>query len=145
MKENTIRIKAMCLFKHADKVLVGKGYDKTTNQPFYRILGGSIHFGETSQEAVQREIREELNSDITELELINITENLFEYEGIKGHEIVFLFKGNLTNEKIYEEDIIHVVEEDYEFDAEWIPIQEIIDGPIKLYPDDDIEQILNQL
>ena len=145
MHKHTIRIKAMCLFENNGKVLVGKAYDKSTDEHFYRILGGSIHFGETSEEAIRREIREELKSEIKNLELINITENFFEYEGIRGHEIVFLFKGSLANEEMYKENIIHVIEESYEFDAAWILVRDILDGPVKLYPDNNIENILHEL
>ena len=47
-----------------NKILVSGGYDKIKNQTFYRCLGGGIEFLETSQEALKREYKEELNIDI---------------------------------------------------------------------------------
>lgn len=137
-----ISVKAMCLFIHNGRVLVATGNslrsrDKDTIvEPgnFYRAIGGSLQFGETSEEGVRREVQEELGSEIGDLELVDVIESIFEYEGQQNHEICFLYMGRLLNESVSNVDILHVVEDTYEFDAEWIKIEEILDGNTPLYP-----------
>lgn len=124
----------MCLFHRDGKVLVSKGFDSAKKEYFYRVLGGSVNFFETGEVGVRREIREELQSEIDNLKLIDVIENIFTYEGDKGHEIVFLYSGDLSRDELYERNPIHVIEDTYEFDAEWIPTKDILVGTIPLYP-----------
>lgn len=124
----------MCLFHKDGKVLISKGFDKVKNENFYRVLGGSIIFFETGEAGVRREIREELLSEIENLKLVDIIENLFTYEGSNGHEIVFLYTGDLARKELYVQNPIHIVEDTYEFDAEWISTDDILAGKIPLYP-----------
>jgi len=142
MKENEIRIKAMCIFHKDGKVLVSKHFDKVKNEYFYRMLGGSVNFFETSEAGVRREIQEELLSDIEKLKLIDVTENLFTFEGNKGHEISFLYQGDLVQKELYSQNPIHIIEDTYEFDAEWINIKDILAGEIPLYPIFDYKTLL---
>lgn len=144
-REEKIRIKAMCLFHKDGKVLVSKGFDKVKNENFYRVLGGSVIFFETGEAGVRREIQEELISEIENLKLIDVIENLFTYEGNKGHEIVFLYAGNLTRKELYTQNPIHIVEDTYEFDAEWISTNDILDGKIPLYPALDYNTLFKKL
>ena len=141
--KDKIRIKALCLFVHDDKVLAGKGGDRTTGEEFYRLLGGTVDFQERSEEAIRREIREELECEIENLTLLEVLENIFTFEGQYGHEITFLFKGDLGNRSFYDQDKIHIVENDYEFDALWIPIREVLEGKAVLYPEYDYSKVLH--
>lgn len=134
VNEGKIRIKAMCLFRKDENILVSKGFDKIKKEHFYRLLGGSINFFETGEAGVRREIQEELNSEIENLELLDVIENLFIYEGEKAHEIVFLYSGVLSHKELYRQNPIHIFEDTYEFDAAWISMNEIFNGKIPLYP-----------
>ena len=55
-----IRACAFAFVQEDDRVLVGKLRDPDDGSHFYRPLGGGINFGETGEEAVRREFREEL-------------------------------------------------------------------------------------
>jgi ADP-ribose pyrophosphatase YjhB (NUDIX family) len=142
MKEKEITIKALCIFHKDGKILVSKHFDKAKNESFYRLLGGSVNFSETSETGIRREIQEELLSDVENLELIKIIENIFIYEGKKGHEISFLYKGDLVRKELYSQNPIHVIEETYEFDAEWIDLNDILTEKIPLYPIFDYKTFL---
>jgi ADP-ribose pyrophosphatase YjhB (NUDIX family) len=132
--EPKIKVKAMCLIIRDGKTLVAVGHDKVTSQDFYRVLGGSLNFFETSEEGVRREIREELKSELEDLKLLDVVENIFTYEGTKGHEVVFVYSGNLSRNELYDQDVIHIIEDTYEFDAEWASIEKILNKEVPLYP-----------
>ncbi len=148
MQDQKIKIKAMCLFIHNQKVLVADGdsiKSKTSfvvPSHFYRVLGGSMNFQETSEQCIKREIKEELNSEIDDLEKLDVIENHFVYAGKEDHEIAFLFKGTLARKELTEQDIIHIVDEKYEFDAVWVPIEELLNEEKPLYPSTDYKKYL---
>ena len=135
----------MCVFYKDGKILVSKHFDKVKNEYFYRVLGGSVNFFETSEAGVQREIQEELHSDIENLKLIDVIENTFHFEGNKGHEITFLYTGDLAKKELYTQDSIHIVEDTYEFDAKWVALEDILNGSIPLYPIFDYKNLLKTL
>jgi 8-oxo-dGTP pyrophosphatase MutT (NUDIX family) len=146
MQDQKIRVKAMCLLIHGDKALVMDGDTFKSKVRlvvpghFYRVLGGSMNFQETSEEGVRREIREELGGEIDNLEKLDVIENNFMYAGEQNHEIVFLFKGSPTRKELTELNVIHIVEDSYEGDAVWIPIKELLNGEKPLYPSTDYKK-----
>jgi len=145
-KPNIIRIKAMCLINDGNRILVGGGFhDKLKKQNFYRVLGGSVEFGETSEQGVRREMREELNCEIDNLKFLEIIENIFTYEGMNGHEIVFMYSGQVSNKELEKKDIIHVIEPEYEMDAFWVPIDDILNKKIILCPEADYKKLIKMI
>lgn len=87
MKDNSNTvIKAICVFIHDGKTLVSKGFDEKKNETFYRGVGGSVHFREMSEDAMKREVKEELGCDVENLELLTVAENIFTYDGEDRHQ-----------------------------------------------------------
>ena len=73
-------------------VLVLNGTDAVKAEEFHRAIGGGIEFGETAEEALRREFAEELGVELQAVNLLGVLENIFEYEGQAGHEIVHVFQ-----------------------------------------------------
>lgn len=140
-----IRIKAMCLLHHDGKLLASKGFDRTTQKAFYRLLGGSINFFETSEDGIRREMQEELQSDIENLKLIDVVENLFTYEGVRRHDVIFLYTGTLTQKALYTQKTISITDGPHTFSAEWIPVEKIRSHEMTLYPTLDYPALFNKL
>jgi ADP-ribose pyrophosphatase YjhB (NUDIX family) len=67
---------------------------------FHRLVGGGVELGERSVEAVVREIGEELGTMLLEPRLLGVLENLFVFEGEAGHEVVFVYAGELADPDI---------------------------------------------
>ncbi|MEK7564615.1 MAG: NUDIX domain-containing protein [Patescibacteria group bacterium] len=144
MEFNKISIKAMCVVERNSKeVLAGIGRDNVKGEDFGRIIGGKVEFGETAESAVRREFQEELGTDLENLSFIKIVENIFIYNGQQGHEVVFVYKGNLVNKTLYQKDIIKVEDGGIKFDAKWILLDDVYSGKFKLYPELDYKTILN--
>ncbi len=67
---------------------MSEGYDAVKRERYYRLLGGTIEFGELGADAVVREFREELGVEMTVRHYLGTLENLFTFEGEPGHELV---------------------------------------------------------
>ena len=145
--EQKIQVKAMCLLIQDEFVLVADGASLKSDvrlvvaKEFYRVMGGKLEFDESSEEAVRREIREEVGMEIDKLEFLKVVENRFTYAGERGHEIVFLYKGSPAD-KLDTSKIIHVVDHEYEFDAVWVPVNELLKGTRPLYPECDYTKFI---
>ena len=72
-------------------VLVLDGVDRTKGQRFHRAIGGGVEPGETPEQALRRELVEELAVEIEEAVPLGVVDNRFIYECEPGHETVHVF------------------------------------------------------
>jgi 8-oxo-dGTP pyrophosphatase MutT (NUDIX family) len=146
-KRNRIRILALGLFRHQDRILVFKGHDSKKGEDFFRPLGGGIKFGETSKEALRREIKEELKADIKKPILLGVLENIFTYEGVAGHEVVYIYDAKFKDKSLYQKEKLNAIEgekDEFHFDAVWIKLSELKKKQIPLYPDGLLELLIKK-
>ncbi len=115
-----IRVLALGLVFHQTRLLVAEGYDTVKQSTFYRALGGEVEFGESSREALEREFWEEICAGLANIEYLGCLENLFEYEGKAGHEIIQLYKCDLQDPTFYQQEVIVGDEGGDRFLARWI-------------------------
>ena len=133
---NRIRPLAICVFRRDDgAILAAPGFDKVKQQRFYRPLGGEIEFGEHAEDAIRREIREELGAEIEDVRLLTVSENIFTFLGAIGHELVWSFEASFVDPKHYEGDVVQCLEGDAAFEAHWVPLSLFERGEAPLYPD----------
>lgn len=137
MDEARIRPIVICLFRRDDRILVSEAYDTSAGRYFCRPLGGGIEFGERSREALLREIREEVGAEVENLELVGVLENVFTYEGARGHEIVFVYDGEFKDKRMYVGDEVqgYRAETDAGFVAKWRSPEEISGMNARLVPE----------
>ena len=97
MRERSIRITARCLFRRegsqstptkargrsSRSAPIAEHPDKP--EPHYSVPGGGVKFGETSEQALRREMQEELGAEIADLELRAVTEEIAEVLGRRGN------------------------------------------------------------
>ncbi len=120
MAPQGIRVIAICLFSHEDRILVFEGYDAVKGSRYYRPLGGGVEPGERAVDALHREIWEELGQEITDVRLLTVLENLFVLDGRPGHEIVFLFDARFEDPTLYQRKALTVTEDNGEtLTAQW--------------------------
>ncbi len=135
----------MGIFVHDGRILAEKGYDKVIDAHHYRLMGGSVEFGEVSDGCLRREMREEIGVEIKNLQLLTVVENTFRYEGEDGHEIVFIYLGALCDPSFYDRDEILFVEPGSQAVAAWASIKRIVSGQDKLYPPMDYKGLFEGL
>jgi putative intracellular protease/amidase len=131
-----IRPLALALIRNPKgQFLFHKGYDKVKDEIFYRPLGGGIEFSESGQVALEREIMEELKQEVQVSGLTASFENIFTFEGFKGHEIIMLFSADFKNKSTYEQKELEIFESGVVIaKAVWRSVAEINAEGSKLYP-----------
>ena len=76
----------------------------------WRPLGGGIEFGETSRQAVIREMAEELGAVFRPTRLLGVIENIFQHHDGPGHEIVFAWDGRFDDPGLAAADAFTLVD-----------------------------------
>ena len=101
MNNARIRTIVLGIFRQEDRLLVFEGSDPARDIVFYRPLGGGIEFGEYGHQALVREMREEIGAEVTGIRYLGLIENIFDFRGKQGHEIVLLYEGRFTDPSFY--------------------------------------------
>jgi ADP-ribose pyrophosphatase YjhB (NUDIX family) len=122
--EGKIRILSLLIIKKDNKVLVSPGYDKVKDNRFYRLIGGGVEFGETALEALQRELMEELNAELINIRFLNVIENIFTYNGERGHEISFIYEADFKDKLKYDAKKFQILDSHIDNFAVWVDINE---------------------
>jgi ADP-ribose pyrophosphatase YjhB (NUDIX family) len=129
-----IRPIAICVFEHQGRLFVAEGYDSVKKETFYRPLGGAIEFGELGSDCIVRELQEEMNTKIENVNYIGVIENVFTYNGETGHEIVLVFEAEFSDRKFYGTESIKLQDNGDWFLAMWKPVDYFRAGKAPLYP-----------
>jgi 8-oxo-dGTP pyrophosphatase MutT (NUDIX family) len=141
---NRIRPLAICVFRRDDgAILAAPGFDKVMQQRFYRPLGGEIEFGEHAEDAIRREIREELGAEIEDVRLLTVSENIFTFLGANGHELVWTFEARFTDASFYEREVVACNEGEASFEAHWVPLEVFTSGDVLLFPDGLLDVLID--
>ncbi|UBF27707.1 NUDIX domain-containing protein [Kovacikia minuta CCNUW1] len=134
-KPPKIRAKVLGWIRQGDRVFVTESYDPGKQQLYYRSLGGSIEFGETSLDALKREFMEEIQAELINIQYLCCIENLFTFEGNPGHEIIQLYQCDFADPTFYQREKVTVYEEKIEGVAYWVPIGKFKSGELRLVPE----------
>ncbi|MFF0948612.1 NUDIX hydrolase [Rhizobium leguminosarum] len=130
-----IRVKVIGLAWRKDQLLAAEVEDDSGRIKGVRPLGGAIEFGESREEALHREFREELETDIRIVGPWHLLENIYEHHGAIGHEFIFAADIELANASLYERDEIRYSElDETAATARWFGRDSLRDAGIDLYP-----------
>ncbi|WP_373482658.1 NUDIX hydrolase [Acetobacterium sp.] len=118
---------------------------KPANYDIYSLPGGHVRSGETSQEALMREFKEEINADINVEKLLFVGENFFPWGQLPCQQISLYYQISLRDAtQIPLNGVFKVIDElenqQIELDFCWIPLSELKN--IKLYPANLIDDLI---
>ena len=100
----------------------------------HRDLGGHVEFGERAEEALKREMLEELGAEVEILHQLDVVQNMFSYEGRRYHEIAFIHHARFLDEAFHARDEMPNLDAESGEIFKWVPVAEAIGGPVPLYP-----------
>jgi len=100
----------------------------------WRPLGGGIEFGESAENAVIREFKEEIGYEINCQRLLGVLENIYTHEGHKGHEIVFVYSVTMSDKSALYKERYKIEEGSMTANAKWMSLRELLDGSGDIYP-----------
>ena len=96
-------VKAMAVIRRPrDGALLVSEHADPVRSPFERPLGGHVELGEYAEHALRRELLEEIGQSLSDVRLLGVLENMFQWDGSLAHEIVFVFSASFQNDAAYE-------------------------------------------
>jgi len=96
-------VKAMAVIRRPrDGALLVSEAANPAGELFHRPLGGHIEFGEYAEHTVRRELLEEIGQSLSEVTLLGVLENIFDWADSRAHEIVFVFGASFQDDSAYE-------------------------------------------
>jgi 8-oxo-dGTP pyrophosphatase MutT (NUDIX family) len=120
-ERNKFSFRAACIILNGDKVLL----QKPIHDEQWFLPGGRVEFSESAENALKRELIEELDIHDVECKLIWIVENFLEFKDLDKHEIgMFYYVVLPESHSILRHEVEFVgVENDYV--NRWIKIEEL--------------------
>ncbi|MDS7595161.1 NUDIX hydrolase [Agrobacterium tumefaciens] len=99
-------------------ILVQRG----VKDDYWALPGGRAEIGESSEETIVREIREELDRGAVVERLVWSAENFFSYEDYAAHELAFYYLISLDQPMpFHDREIVHRVQDGVEVEFRWLP------------------------
>jgi undecaprenyl diphosphate synthase len=140
-----IRFVVFGIFAYNHKFLLYKEIDEVNNEEFYRPVGGGVDFQESSEDALSREIYEEIGEKVTNIRELGVLENVFNFRGVDQHQIYKGFFAEFENPEVYATEKIYGTELDgTKFTAEWMDLETLLDEKTVVYPRGLKEILINK-
>lgn len=131
-----IQSKVIGICINRKQLLAAEIHDDGGNIKGVRPLGGNVEFGETREHALQREFMEELGTEIVSAGEWRTFENIYQHEGVVGHEYVHAISIALVDRSLYTQSLIVFSEDTGEQTrARWYDVRDLRSGKIALFPD----------
>lgn len=119
-----------------ERIFAIGGTDSVTSEFSFRPPGGGVEFGETSEAALRREFREELDVELSRIDYLGALENVFSFEGQTGHEVVFVYRVELPpDDRLHIDRVAGRESDGTPFEARWLSLDDVRNGSAILYPD----------
>lgn len=123
VEEGNFKMRVAGLIIKDDKLLTVNICDNG----FYCLPGGHIHLGESSLDAIKREMVEEVELSCKDAKLLALVENFFVGKGKKFHEVCYFYLYQ-PNEDVKSEDYTRIENDEGELknlEFKWIKLDEL--------------------
>ncbi len=88
LQNTTLKIRVAGLIKTKDGYL----FEKQSKDNYFFLVGGKVMLNESSEETIKREIKEEINMEVREVNQKSVIENFYTSFGENIHEICFVYE-----------------------------------------------------
>ncbi|MBQ7873998.1 MAG: NUDIX hydrolase [Oscillospiraceae bacterium] len=118
---------------------------KPTDEDFYAFPGGHVAFGETNEETLVREFKEETGADISVGELKWVAEAFFPWGESPCHQICLYYAVNIKDGTAPKDGMFmareHLEGRNFDLEFHWKPISEL--DKLEMFPADAKEMLLH--
>ena len=129
-------------------IVIKDGYvllQKTTKDEAYAFPGGHVELGETNEETLVREFKEEIGADITVGELCWVAEVFFPWGDKPCHQICLYYSVDITDNKTPEKGCFmakeHIDGRSFDLEFHWVPTEKTAE--LEIYPENAKELLQN--
>ena len=112
---HVLNYRVSAIFRNGDKILL----HHDLNSVHYTLPGGRVKEGETTAEAIKREVTEEMGQNIKIIKPASFIENLFTMDGKKYHEILLTYEIEFLDKTMYEKEKMHTIEKNKDLEFVW--------------------------
>lgn len=124
--------KTICLFRTVGVLLRDNKILVQCDKDVYAFPGGHVKIGETSEQTLIREYKEETGADIICERLIWVEESFWEWESREAHGIVFYYFISLKNDDDIPDDAFFSQKDNCDIMLKWVSIDEM--KQLTIYP-----------
>lgn len=130
--ENCFNYRVVGVAVHENFVLL----HQAEGEDFWTFPGGRAEFGETAEQTLKREMREELAVDVEIIRLLWFVENFFTYADKRYHEIAlyFLMQFPVSSKYLVRSGSFPCEEEGSKLIFQWFPCQPELLSKLPLLP-----------
>ena len=136
-ENNSFNVRVSVIIIKNKKLLV----QKRKNDLVWALPGGKVKIMEKTEDAIKREIKEELNVELSNIKIVSVTENFFRVNNEKIHQYIFTYKGDLIDDEYDDLEEFGSVEIEKNVIYRWIKLDEIDNFEIR--PNNIKEQLEN--
>lgn len=135
IRSKQFRVMVRGIFSKGHAILATEGKSSTKDSRFFILPGGTVEFGETSKDALIREMYEELHAKLRNVKYLGVMEHLFSFKRGKYHEIAFIYSAQFSDKSFYKKSVIEGVEDTgRKFRCTWMPMSDFKNGKYLLVP-----------
>ena len=120
-----VRPIAAAVIRNGDRILVWDDHDPLTGEVVAVPLAGGIEFGERGEDAIARELDEEIGATASRVRYLGLLEDIFVWAGERRHELYLVYDVELADRDVYGLEQVRVTEPDgSSYPARWRALSE---------------------
>jgi ADP-ribose pyrophosphatase YjhB (NUDIX family) len=136
----SIRAKVVCVLRNAGRFLLMRITDPHDGRQMLIPPGGGVEFGERLDDAVVREVLEEVGLQISAPRRLGMLENIFSFAGKPEHELIFVYECQCPDARLCAQAEVTITESNgHVFTGVWLTLEEAAATGLQTVPDGLIE------
>lgn len=124
-----------CLLRRAEEVLLIRIVEPDSGRVAWRAPGGGIEWRESAEQAVRREVLEEVGVALGQCRLLEVVEAFGTWDGNDEHELIFLYEAEPVEwQSLAGPRVLGVEANGKPLEMHWVRGDVLLDGGQELYP-----------